>query len=224
MLRLNDMQPTAQPSSRRTLGTDEIRLLMYDEEQSQRLGLLACQTRIQRLYCVNTGAAVPYAALSYVWGDAAITKPLICDAVEVQVTLNLHYALSVIWNAYPGIYLWADALSITQDNLTERNQQVSRMGEIYRSAVRVLVSLGPPLRGDNRFWELLQGFASYEQEDMEEYVDQVGQLMEGQPNGLTMGLHDLIDCDWFQRAWVRETFPTTAPKSRISCSSRHTEL
>ncbi|KAI9154755.1 Ubiquitin carboxyl-terminal hydrolase [Paramyrothecium foliicola] len=38
--------------------------------------------------------------------------------------------------------LWIDAICIDQANLQERNQQVRRMGEIYRQATRVLVWLG----------------------------------------------------------------------------------
>jgi hypothetical protein len=34
-----------------------------------------------------------YGALSYVWGDSAITKPIFIDKMEVQVTTNLESAL-----------------------------------------------------------------------------------------------------------------------------------
>ncbi|KAM5366828.1 hypothetical protein ACJZ2D_010368 [Fusarium nematophilum] len=196
------MQSTAQPSSRRTLEKDEIRLLIYDEAQSQTSGLVACQTRILQVSHVNHGVALPYAALSYVWGDATITRPLICDGIRIQVTVNLEEALSVIWRAYPGVQLWADALSITQDNLAERNHQVSLMGDIFRSANRVLVSLGPALRGRNQFWDLLQSFVSNGDFDSEEFEDQLDGFMEGQANDLALGFNDLIQRPWFRRAWA----------------------
>ena len=196
------MQSTTQPISSRALEEDEIRLLIYDEKQSQRSSCLACQTKILKLSHVNNGASLPYAALSYVWGDAKITQPLICDGVEKQVTLSLYQALSLVWRAYPATQLWADALSITQDNLNERNHQVSLMGDIFRSAERVFVSLGPALEGDNHFWSLLQSFATTRSFESEEFEEQLDEFIWGQSNKLSLGLNDLIQRPWFRRAWV----------------------
>src|SRR5436189_4700620 len=39
-------------------------------------------------------------------------------------------------------YLWADAISINQNHKEERNEQVSRMREIYRQCSRLLIWLG----------------------------------------------------------------------------------
>lgn len=100
--------------------------------------------------------------------------------------------------------LWADAISITQDNLVERNHQVSLMGDIYRSASLVFVSLGPVLNGRNQFWALLQSFVSDGNFDSEEFEDQLDDFMEGLWNDLAIGLDDLIQRPWFRRAWVRK--------------------
>jgi hypothetical protein len=35
------------------------------------------------------GLHQPYACVSYVWGDAAVTKPIRVDDEELQVTINL---------------------------------------------------------------------------------------------------------------------------------------
>ncbi|KAK0715467.1 heterokaryon incompatibility protein-domain-containing protein [Lasiosphaeris hirsuta] len=42
----------------------------------------------------------------------------------------------------PGTYLWVDALCINQADVSERNQQVSIMGQIYSNALRVISWLG----------------------------------------------------------------------------------
>jgi hypothetical protein len=38
--------------------------------------------------------------------------------------------------------LWIDAICINQDNLSERSEEVAKMGEIYRNAQRVVIWLG----------------------------------------------------------------------------------
>jgi len=39
--------------------------------------------------------------------------------------------------------VWADGICINQDDLKERQQQVSMMGDIYRKAARVITYIGP---------------------------------------------------------------------------------
>ena len=39
--------------------------------------------------------------------------------------------------------LWIDAIYINQNDIQERNLQVSRMSEVYRKALRVIIWLGP---------------------------------------------------------------------------------
>ncbi|KAH8886915.1 hypothetical protein GQ53DRAFT_656833, partial [Thozetella sp. PMI_491] len=196
------MQSTAEPDSRLTLEKDEIRILEHDAQLSQSSGHLACRTRILHLAPASRGEALPYAALSYVWGNPKVTQPLICDGVTMQVTLSLWEALSTIWRAHPSMQLWADALSITQDNVLERNHQVSLMGDIFQSANHVFVSLGPALKGRNRFWALLQSFVSDGNFDSDEFEDQLDNFMQGQSNDLATGLIDLIQRPWFRRAWT----------------------
>lgn len=38
----------------------------------------------------------PYEALSYVWGDASVTEPLVCNGEILQITTNLAKALKRI--------------------------------------------------------------------------------------------------------------------------------
>lgn len=95
-----------------------------------------------------------YTALSYAWGDPRITRPIILDGQNVDVTSNLESALRQL--AFqrardPGIApaLWVDAICIDQHNETERTHQVSRMDIIYRSATQTFIWLGPS-RDDSR--------------------------------------------------------------------------
>jgi len=188
--------------TRRILEKDEIRVLAYDSELTRNSGVLACRTKILQLSDVDPNGTLSYAAISYVWGDPGITSPLICDGATVSVTSNLLEALSTIWKGYPWRQLWADAISITQDNLAERNHQVSLMGDIFRSADNVFVSLGPALRGGNLYWNLLKSFMTRGRFDGEEFEEQLDEFMEGADNELAMGFDDLIHRPWFRRAWV----------------------
>ncbi|RYP77101.1 hypothetical protein DL771_001391 [Monosporascus sp. 5C6A] len=76
------------------------------------------------------------------------------------------------------------------------------MGDIFRSANLVFVSLGPILRGRNRFWALLQSFVSRGDFASEEFEDELDEFMEGVSNDLAMGFDDLIQRPWFRRAWT----------------------
>lgn len=90
-----------------------------------------------------------YAALSYVWGDAKDTVEIRIEGEPFQATKNLASALRQFRASYAtgdgeGLYLWADAVCINQQDLAERDQQVSMMGLIYTTAHWVISWLGPP--------------------------------------------------------------------------------
>ncbi|KAF2423212.1 HET-domain-containing protein, partial [Tothia fuscella] len=73
-----------------------------------------------------------YDALSYCWGDMR-------DRSSLRVTKNLSAALHRLRQRGQSQPIWADAICIDQENISERNQQVSIMDEIYRHALRILV-------------------------------------------------------------------------------------
>lgn len=196
------MHSTARKWARAPLGVDEIRVLEYDAAKSLECGVVAFRTKTLKLADIQRGATPPYVALSYVWGDAAITRPLVCDLTVTQVTSNLEQALSTIWNAHPSMQLWADAICITQDDTDERSNQVALMGDIFRLASRVIVFLGPALRGDNRFWDLLDSFVARGDFEEPDFDDELDEFMQGDSNKLSSGLNDLVLRPWFQRAWV----------------------
>ena len=83
-----------------------------------------------------------YQAISYAWGDASITQCIQCNGLEVDMTVSVGTALQAFRHAEDVRILWADALCVNQEDPEERNSQVSMMGDIYRSASRVLVWLG----------------------------------------------------------------------------------
>ena len=83
-----------------------------------------------------------YAAISYTWGDQELLCPIECNERKLLVTPNCLAALRHLRNTSEIQTFWIDSICIDQTSLEERSQQVALMGEIYRSANRVLVWLG----------------------------------------------------------------------------------
>lgn len=72
-----------------------------------------------------------YKALSYVWGDTSQTATITCNGQPFRVTSNLDAALRRLRNEERTGIFWVDAICIDQGNVSERNQQVNLMREIY---------------------------------------------------------------------------------------------
>jgi hypothetical protein len=83
-----------------------------------------------------------YRALSYVWGDSAIMKPIFIDKLKVQVTPNLESALRHLREPDKPLTLWIDGLCINQKDDLEKSHQVAMMGEIYRKCSACRIWLG----------------------------------------------------------------------------------
>jgi hypothetical protein len=109
-----------------------------------------------------------YEALSYVWGtesdkskinlvyDAAQTNaackadlenhiPRIGTGLNFEVTPNLASALRHIRDENLSRTLWVDAICIDQESTEEKSHQVAQMRQVYLSAQRVIMWLGPEL-------------------------------------------------------------------------------
>ncbi|KAI5859407.1 heterokaryon incompatibility protein-domain-containing protein [Durotheca rogersii] len=85
-----------------------------------------------------------YVALSYVWGDRDNLQPITLESVGFSVTLNLYTALQYLRKTDTERILWIDAICINQDDIPEREHQVSLMDQIYANAQQVFCWLGTP--------------------------------------------------------------------------------
>lgn len=88
---------------------------------------------------------VEYDAVSYVWGTSVRDQLIECDGHEVLITANLSQLLRRIRSPSGPQVLWADSICINQYDNKDKGHQVGLMGKIYRSAKRVLISMGPDL-------------------------------------------------------------------------------
>lgn len=74
-----------------------------------------------------------YHALSYLWGDSSEKVPIFVDGKRFNIGKNLFAALKCLRLRDSSLLLWADAVCIDQENVSERNFQVRLMKQVYSS-------------------------------------------------------------------------------------------
>jgi hypothetical protein len=122
----------------------EFRLLKVNHQYTEH-GFAIRQATF-RLSVFNIHDCPPYHTLSYTWGQQTTQHmtTITIDGLEIHITKTLLCALKAISKIQKGqdFLIWADAISINQNNLKERNHQVQLMEEIYRRCESVLIWLG----------------------------------------------------------------------------------
>lgn len=86
-----------------------------------------------------------YDALSYEWGTEERNATITCGGGTMHITPNLEDALRHLRREHDDINIWADLICIDHENDEERSAQVLLMGQIYRSALRTWIWLGPSI-------------------------------------------------------------------------------
>ena len=161
-----------------------------------------------------------YEALSYTWGTLGTGPSIILNGQPFRVHENLGAALRRLRHPTKNRSIWIDALCINQEDVTEREEQVQLMRQIYEQAELVTVWLGE-LTEDGivgiklldswvgsywehyksekkkhgyswQHWNRLISGGSYGLEDRTRYCDEhaVGELRE------------LLDRPWWRRVWI----------------------
>jgi hypothetical protein len=187
--------------------TGEIRLLSI-KTQSENLD---CHLRIARRDNV-----VAFQALSYVWGVDPPGNTITLNGRKMQIRRSLASALRYFRNNCPGEEIWCDALCINQKDIKERNVQVARMGEIYRSATRVIIWLGEECQNSDiaidyiklwaREYPVMEGFHTRERDRL---FDQRA----------WKALADLFERAWWWRIWTLPEI-VLARTAILVCGSR----
>ncbi|KIM93944.1 hypothetical protein OIDMADRAFT_136971, partial [Oidiodendron maius Zn] len=102
---------------------------------------IRCTLKLAR---IPSMASTSYDALSYMWGPEVTERDIEINGQSYPIRENLYQALLHLRLPSLTRVLWVDALCINQNDLKERNKQVSQMGRIYLSAGHVIVWLGLP--------------------------------------------------------------------------------
>ena len=154
-------------------------------------------------------------ALSYVWGNAMDQVEITVNHESWHVTSNLQIALNRLRSATSTRMLWVDALCINVRDLAERSEQVKIMVDIYATAQRVIVWLGPAPIVDA---EIVKKTTQRVYDACKAYADQIGEdvieLSRGGfsladanlnvsdvSNGSWLALADFFAVAWFTRCW-----------------------
>ncbi|KAL1592617.1 hypothetical protein SLS60_011033 [Paraconiothyrium brasiliense] len=147
---------------------------------------------------VKIQAGEDYVALSYTWGQAAPSVPILVNGTLTTVTDNLYLALLYLRKGEIR-KVWVDALCINQGNLAERSIQVSQMDRIYRSASMVYVWLGESNELTERAFAELYDMTQHIGWDNiipAEYFDT--NLMHSKWRAIS----EILYRPWFRRVWV----------------------
>jgi hypothetical protein len=167
-----------------------------------------------------------FTTVSYCAGDPKMTEAILVNGLEFNAFSNLDHALRQVchfWKEKYGIQellLWADQICINQSNPDDRSHQVSFMGDIYRSAMQVLVCLS--VEGDRSGGlQWLQRFSSkfqkYEQSQPSSKAAN-GSVAQGYnffPEnfneesfhyGWDTFLASILKSPWWPRAWIRQEY------------------
>ena len=110
-------------------------------------------------YDTKNADQTSYEALSYTWGDIPQAVDIRVNGCVFAVTVNLEGALRALRNADKPRLLWVDAICIDQSNTKEQGEQVGIMWDIYKTADRVVIWLGPD-EGDSTI--AMESFARHE--------------------------------------------------------------
>ena len=139
-----------------------------------------------------------FEALSYVWGDPSLTRPIRLENCEWYATVNLEAGLRYLRSTSEDIVIWVDALCIDESSVDERNSQVLLMKTIYSNANRVKAWLGESTHGSDDALAILEhlgGSISFR------YIRLTGKDTNKKHVSY---LNELMNRPWWNRVWVQQ--------------------
>lgn len=182
---------------------------------------------------LDDDALISYEALSYTWGTMEKLKSISLNGSTFPVTYNLWAALSELRHQGRDRILWIDAISIDQENIPERGQQVQQMAEIYCKADEVLIWLGYATHETNMIMDAMQQLQKRsnhisiklqksEPQFRKVWDDVSFDLSHRQgisQTQLRTAMQALLERDWFRRIWVLQEV-ANARRAAIVCGSK----
>jgi len=193
------------------LGQHDIRLLhLLPGAQDEALhGWIERRSLFTREACAEKPR---YTALSYVWGSEEAIDTISIDGTELPITRILHRYLRQLRHHETVLTLWIDSICINQEDITEKNQQVALMPQIYSIAQGVDVWLGEKSKYSPIGMDILKYFATHPRPTK----DAPWQTL---PHELSLsGLTDIMGRAWFKRIWVVQEV-VLAKRIRLICGT-----
>lgn len=156
-----------------------------------------------------------YECLSYAWGDASDRSEIYVGNRVIRVSRNLVESLVHLRHRELPRTMWIDSLCIDQGNMAERSKQVGRMSDIYSSADRVIVWLGPESEDSRLAMDTLIDLSrkiDVHLEDTNKFIPLDGDPETGRwcdynyrlpfKDTQIKALCNLYNRAWFERLWV----------------------
>ncbi|KAE9366627.1 HET-domain-containing protein [Stipitochalara longipes BDJ] len=193
----------------------------------------------------NSVCNVEFEALSYVWGDPNPAQTAFVVPAEgegrrppttpatVNMGNNLARALQYLRSPISPRRIWIDAICIDQNNVVERNEQVLRMRDIYKSARRVIVWLGEESPNSQLALNAIRLFSQQVE------IIPFGGVMRSpdaqyrdwfhMETALPFSIDQWISIDqllhrpWFERVWTMQEIAVGSPESLIQCGHEYLE-
>lgn len=157
--------------------------------------------------------APEFRAISYAWGEQTDTKWVVISGRRMLVHQTCWSALRQVRHHHPDDVFWIDAICINQNDLDEKGQQVGFMGQIYATAVSVLICLGPhSCDSELLFYDWGDDADATESNTAERNpaVSFLSSRLEGDSvqrfKNLLNAYHSLENRSYWTRAWVIQEF------------------
>ncbi|KAL9621499.1 MAG: hypothetical protein Q9160_004029 [Pyrenula sp. 1 TL-2023] len=180
------------------LMADEVRLLVIPPAADREAPLVA------DLAHEPMHGSVSYEALSYIWGDAQLTKPITISGQTMHITSNLDAALRDLRHPKYFCVLWVDAICIDQANQRERSRLIPRMQEIYDAAKLVFVWLGPKNAFTDTAFDFVRELYQPELTAFEQETPDARQVIKKTPRlaKAWAATYELMHSPFFRRRWI----------------------
>ncbi|KAH8599239.1 heterokaryon incompatibility protein-domain-containing protein [Bisporella sp. PMI_857] len=175
------------------------------EQREIRLLRLLRRKPFQRMRCelihVQLDDAPPFEAISYTWRDEGPSISTSISGASLKVTPAVREILEYRQTIFGERFFWIDALCINQEDLDEKSDQIPLMKDIYKSASRVIVWLGPMQDvkdADGARGQLMQLVSEEHLYTSEELYRRV--MTSTNPGWFA--LNEMLEHPWFSRVWV----------------------
>lgn len=198
---------------------DSIRLLQLQPAKA-RESTLHGELQLTTLSAYEREISDLYIAISYVWGDPEQVDEVRLGHTRVGITANLGAALRDIRDVNKVLTIWVDAMCINQDDISERNQQVRIMGEIYRQASSTIIYLGPTSQDIDLLFDTSIERKRLDPANYNQLIASIDKkwTFEEKPR-LSKAIDDLCSREWFTRSWVFQEL-VLSKHPRIQCGQR----
>lgn len=175
-----------------------IRILrVYPEREN---GYISCKLS-------HSDIKATYSALSYTWASSSkssgeeTTEVILLNGKPFPVRDNLHAFLKYARRHLADRPLWVDAISINQEDVTEKNRQVGMMWKIYSFTKEVLVWLGPSTRDTEHVGHAIKKMKEYsDTNDVSMALSSAGD------DDFWRGFRDINQAFYWDRVWVIQEF------------------